>query len=112
MGLPLSKLFVRNKRRLKVKPQPLTKDKILWTSDLYLLYDEEDASHHFNSPFPVSVVKVESVKSTVELVLKEIKKKKNEMMKYVNTSCGACYISGLLFVEDLIKKAFSGVIKE
>ncbi len=51
------------------------------------------------------------VKKRVEWLLKEIDKKRKEMLKYNNTSCGACYVSCLLFVEDLIKKAFEGVVE-
>ena len=85
-----------------MKPEPLTKEKIIGIDDV----DEEGKA------IERIVVELENVKLAVELVLKEIEKKKQEVLKLESVSKKEVDLAWLNWFEELIKKAFSGVVKE
>jgi len=85
-----------------MKPEPLTKEKIIGIDDV----DEEGKG------IERIVVELENVKSAVDLVLKEIEKKKQEVLKLESIRGHEIDLAWLSWFEELIKKAFSGVLRE
>jgi len=82
-----------------MKPEPLTKEKIRT-----VFLDSLSITH--------KAFFFEDVKSAVDLVLKEIEKKKQEVLNLESISKKEVDLAWLSWFEELIKKAFSGVIEE
>ena len=80
-----------------MKPEPLTKEKIRT-----VFLDSLSITH--------KAFFFEDVKSAVDLVLKEIEKKKQEVLNLESISKKEVDLAWLSWFEELIKKAFSGVM--
>ena len=84
--------------KMTAKPEPLTKEKIRT-----VFLDSLSISHE--------AVFSEDVKSAVQWLLKEVEKKKQQILKRESIRGHEIYLAWLGWFESLIQKAFEGVVE-
>jgi len=87
-----------------MKPEPLTKEKIWKTKEFHNI-DIGESKKDFN------IVLLDAVKSAVEQLLNKLDEKREEISKLENIGDRNISLLWLDWFEELVKKAFSGVVK-